>query len=214
MYCQATGYGGAVQQGKSVEDKIKKRMDDYDEELEREAASREVIVAFTADVQEGMKWKFTPCQERVRVIPGQATLAFFNATNTSDKAITGVSTYNIFPNYVGVYFNKIQCFCFEEQRLMPGENVDMPVFFYIDPDFVRDKRMRHIDHLTLSYTFFQAEEEEDVTDEQEAADKLSQSAQQLIQQLALEAQKQEEQSELALQRLEEDGAKKIEAVSQ
>eukprot|EP01024_Parvocaulis_polyphysoides_P071524 TRINITY_DN8925_c0_g2_i4.p1 TRINITY_DN8925_c0_g2~~TRINITY_DN8925_c0_g2_i4.p1 ORF type:complete len:346 (-),score=48.71 TRINITY_DN8925_c0_g2_i4:221-1198(-) len=200
MYCQATGYGGTVQQGKSVEDKIRKRMENYDEELEREAASREVIVAFTTDVQEGMKWKFKPCQQKIRVIPGQATLAFFNATNNSDKAITGVSTYNIYPNYVGIYFNKIQCFCFEEQRLMPGENIDMPVFFYIDPEFVKDQRMKHIDHLTLSYTFFQAEEEE-VMDEQDTNNQSSPAAQELISKLIQEAQEQDEKSEQILEQL-------------
>eukprot|EP01023_Acetabularia_acetabulum_P041636 TRINITY_DN4065_c0_g1_i1.p1 TRINITY_DN4065_c0_g1~~TRINITY_DN4065_c0_g1_i1.p1 ORF type:complete len:327 (-),score=56.15 TRINITY_DN4065_c0_g1_i1:233-1213(-) len=199
MYCQATGYGGTVQQGKSVEDKIKKRMENYDEELEREAASREVIVAFSTDTQEGMKWTFKPCQQKIRVIPGQATLAFFNATNYSDKAITGVSTYNIYPNYVGVYFNKIQCFCFEEQRLMPGENIDMPVFFYIDPEFVADQRMKHIDHLTLSYTFFQAEEEEVMGEEDSRSS--SPVAQELINKLVQEAQEQDAKSEEMLEKL-------------
>ena len=91
----------------------------------------------------------------LQVTPGQSALAFYTAHNTSDKSVTGVSTYNVAPQQAGQYFNKIQCFCFEEQRLRPGEKIDMPVFFYVDPEFAQDPKMRGIRHLTLSYTFFQ-----------------------------------------------------------
>ena len=81
-------------------------------------------------------------------------MAFYTATNKSDEDIIGVATYSVTPGQVAQYFSKIQCFCFEEQRLNAGETVDMPVFFYIDPDFVNDPNMKGIEQVTLSYTFF------------------------------------------------------------
>lgn len=88
------------------------------------------------------------------MLPGETALAFYTATNKSDQDIIGVATYSVTPGQVAQYFNKIQCFCFEEQRLNAGETVDMPVFFYIDPDFVNDPSMTSIKHITLNYTFF------------------------------------------------------------
>lgn len=90
----------------------------------------------------------------MRVLPGETALAFFTARNTSTEDIIGVATYSVTPGQVAPYFSKIQCFCFEEQRLAAGEEVDMPVFFYIDPDFVNDPNMNGIEQVTLSYTFF------------------------------------------------------------
>lgn len=101
-----------------------------------------------------MPWKFIPQQREVRVLPGETALAFFTATNMSAEDIIGVATYSVTPAQVAPYFSKIQCFCFEEQRLNAGETVDMPVFFFIDPDFVDDPTMTKIDTITLSYTFF------------------------------------------------------------
>ena len=97
----------------------------------------------------------------VNIVPGETALAFFKATNKSDKPVTGVATYNVTPMRAGVYFNKIQCFCFEEQRLGPKEEVDMPVFFYVDPEFLDDPIMDDIKTLTLSYTFFKTEHVEE-----------------------------------------------------
>ncbi|KAK9811383.1 hypothetical protein WJX72_002970 [[Myrmecia] bisecta] len=154
MFCQATGFGGTVQQGKTVEEKLREREQNHDAALEKAAAEREITVSFNADVSDGMPWKFVPTQRSVSLRPGQSTLAFYTAHNLSDKAITGVSTYNVAPQQAGVYFNKIQCFCFEEQKLRPGEKIDMPVFFYVDPEFATDPRMKDVRHLTLSYTFF------------------------------------------------------------
>mmetsp|Transcript_1765 Transcript_1765/g.5121 ORF Transcript_1765/g.5121 Transcript_1765/m.5121 type:complete len:126 (-) Transcript_1765:343-720(-) len=105
-----------------------------------------------------MPWRFRPTQRYVEIKPGESALAFYTAENTSKQAITGVSTYNVTPQAAGVYFNKIQCFCFEEQKLRPGEKIDMPVFFYIDPEFATDSRLKGVDNLTLSYTFFMVEE--------------------------------------------------------
>jgi cytochrome c oxidase assembly protein subunit 11 len=111
-------------------------------------------VHFSASVSDKIPWQFRPLQREVTCVPGEPVLAFFNATNNSDEALIGISTYNVTPQKAGVYFNKIQCFCFEEQQLQPHESVDMPVFFFIDPDFVNDANMESVDHLTLSYTFF------------------------------------------------------------
>eukprot|EP00884_Botryococcus_braunii_P018256 jgi/Botrbrau1/5113/Bobra.0128s0023.3 len=160
MFCQATGFGGTVQEGLRVEAKLKSREEAKNESLEKAAAARELTVSFNADVSDGLPWRFTPVQRSVRVKPGQATLVFYNAENRSNHAITGVSTYNVAPQQAGLYFNKIQCFCFEEQKLRPGEKIDMPVFFYIDPEYALDARLKGIDHLTLSYTFFKVDEEE------------------------------------------------------
>ncbi len=95
-----------------------------------------------------------------QVVPGETALAFYTAYNPTDKPITGVSTYNITPMRAGLYFNKIQCFCFEEQRLRPHEEVDMPVFFYVDPAFLDDPAMDTVKSITLSYTFFRTGEQE------------------------------------------------------
>ncbi|CAI9752739.1 unnamed protein product [Fraxinus pennsylvanica] len=147
-FCQATGYGGTVQRRESVEEKIVRHA------KEGTLTSREIILQFNADVADGMPWKFVPTQREVRVKPGESALAFYTAENRSSTPITGVSTYNVTPMKAAVYFDKIQCFCFEEQRLLPGEQIDMPVFFYIDPEFETDPRMDGINNLILSYTFF------------------------------------------------------------
>ncbi|KAF8111533.1 hypothetical protein N665_0074s0063 [Sinapis alba] len=152
-FCQATGYGGTVQRKETVEEKIARHSESGT------VTEREIVVQFNADVADGMQWKFTPTQREVRVKPGESALAFYTAENKSSAPITGVSTYNVTPMKAGVYFNKIQCFCFEEQRLLPGEQIDMPVFFYIDPEFETDPRMDGINNLILSYTFFKVSEE-------------------------------------------------------
>lgn len=152
-FCQATGYGGTVQRRESVEEKIARHANDGT------VATREIAVQFNADVGDGMPWKFAPTQREVRVKPGESALAFYTAENRSSTPITGVSTYNVTPMKAAVYFNKIQCFCFEEQRLLPGEQIDMPVFFYIDPEFETDPRMDGINNIILSYTFFKVSEE-------------------------------------------------------
>lgn len=88
------------------------------------------------------------------MLPGETALAFYTASNKGPNDIIGVATYSVTPAQVAPYFSKIQCFCFEEQKLNAGESVDMPVFFFIDPDFAKDPSMRNIDTITLSYTFF------------------------------------------------------------
>lgn len=116
--------------------------------------AKRIRVTFNGSVSDILPWKFVPQQREVRVLPGETALAFYTATNTSDEDIIGVATYSVTPGQVAQYFSKIQCFCFEEQRLNAGETVDMPVFFYIDPEFVNDVNMKGIEQITLSYTFF------------------------------------------------------------
>lgn len=116
--------------------------------------SRRLRITFNASVSDVLPWKFTPQQREVRVLPGETALAFYTASNKGDQDIIGVATYSVTPAQISPYFSKIQCFCFEEQRLNAGETVDMPVFFFIDPDFAKDPAMRGIDTITLSYTFF------------------------------------------------------------
>uniref|UniRef100_A0A183C287 Cytochrome c oxidase assembly protein COX11, mitochondrial n=1 Tax=Globodera pallida TaxID=36090 RepID=A0A183C287_GLOPA len=108
------------------------------------------------DVPSSMQWKFKPVQNEIYVHPGDTALAFFTAENPTDKPIIGISTYNVTPFEAAYYFNKIQCFCFDEQILMPHEQVDLPVFFYIDPDFANDPALEYMDDLMLSYTFFES----------------------------------------------------------
>ena len=118
--------------------------------------ARPLRVTFNADVSDRLPWSFRPQQREVRIVPGETALVFYTAKNLSDRDVVGIAAYNVTPNKVGQYFNKIQCFCFEYQRLAAGEEVDMPAFFYIDPEFAEDPLMQDVDTITLSYTFFEA----------------------------------------------------------
>ncbi|KAL9001371.1 MAG: hypothetical protein Q9169_000262 [Polycauliona sp. 2 TL-2023] len=149
MICQQTGWGG-----QPIKASIHSSAEDPASRLQPVTSSRRLRITFNGSVSDIMPWKFTPQQREVRVLPGETALAFFTATNKSDEDIIGVATYSVTPGQVAPYFSKIQCFCFEEQRLNAGETVDMPVFFFIDPDFVNDPTMNKIDTITLSYTFF------------------------------------------------------------
>ena len=126
-----------------------------------------LTVRFDSTVDDVIPWSFEPVQLDVKVVPGETALSFFRVTNHSDKAITGVATYNVYPPKVGVYFQKIQCFCFEEQRLLPGETVEMPVFFFIDPEILQDPQVSYVRSVTLSYTFFQTDEDDDDDEDDE-----------------------------------------------
>ncbi|GAB5580885.1 cytochrome c oxidase assembly protein COX11 [Prionailurus iriomotensis] len=143
-----TGLGGSAVAG-HVSDQIENMVPVKD---------RIIKVTFNADVHASLQWNFRPQQTEIYVVPGETALAFYKAKNPTDKPVIGISTYNVVPFEAGQYFNKIQCFCFEEQRLNPQEEVDMPVFFYIDPEFAEDPRMVNVDLITLSYTFFEAKE--------------------------------------------------------
>jgi cytochrome c oxidase assembly protein subunit 11 len=129
-----------------------------------------ITVRMDSTVGDVLPWTFTPTQRHVKVVPGETALTFFRVTNHADHAIVGVATYNVYPPKMGLYFNKIQCFCFEEQRVLAGETVDMPVFFFIDPDVLNDGQMATLTDMTLSYTFFPTDMEDDDDDDDDEAE--------------------------------------------
>jgi len=129
-----------------------------------------INVYFDTTTSDVLPWSFTPIVKNVKVVPGETSLSFFRVTNHSDKPITGVATYNVYPPKMGLYFQKVQCFCFEEQRLLPGETVDMPVFYFIDPEVLKDPQVSYVTNMTLSYTFFMTDEEEDDDDDEDEDD--------------------------------------------
>ncbi|KAF2016885.1 hypothetical protein BU24DRAFT_140240 [Aaosphaeria arxii CBS 175.79] len=158
MICQTTGWGG--QPIKSAAHGGDSSLDPS-ERLKPVESHPRIRITFNGAVSDVLPWKFVPQQREVRVLPGETALAFYTATNKSDEDIIGVATYSVTPGQVAPYFSKIQCFCFEEQRLNAGETVDMPVFFYIDPEFVTDVNMKGIQTVTLNYTFFKAKYDKD-----------------------------------------------------
>uniref|UniRef100_A0A1E5R7Z5 Cytochrome c oxidase assembly protein COX11, mitochondrial n=1 Tax=Hanseniaspora osmophila TaxID=56408 RepID=A0A1E5R7Z5_9ASCO len=145
--CARTGFGGIP-----ITDKRKFTND----KLVPVASEKRLRIRFSSEVSNILPWTFTPEQKEVFVLPGETALAFYKAKNTSDKDIIGMATYSITPGEAAQYFNKIQCFCFEEQKLNAGEEIDMPVFFFIDPEFANDPAMKNIDDIILHYCFFKA----------------------------------------------------------
>lgn len=141
LFCRTTGFGGTP----IVADRLK-----------GEVGERVMTVRFNADVSPALPWQFAPLQRSVNVRVGEEMLVFYRATNVSSAPIVGTSVYNVTPDKSGAYFNKLQCFCFTEQVLQPGESVDMPVVFFIDPDIVKDRNLDNVATITLSYTFFEA----------------------------------------------------------
>ena len=139
LFCQVTGFGGTTQVA---------------EEAPVEIGERVVTVRFNADTARDLPWHFKPEQREIKVRVGEMAMAFYNAVNQSDRALIGTSTFNVTPVKAGAYFNKIECFCFEEQTLAPGERADFPVSFFVDPDIVEDRRLDDVSTITLSYTFF------------------------------------------------------------
>ncbi|KNE57383.1 hypothetical protein AMAG_03105 [Allomyces macrogynus ATCC 38327] len=154
LFCSATGVGGTVQTSKDA------GADDArfspDNMVPVTSRGRKLKITFNADTARALDWTFRPQQRVVEVVPGETALAFYTAKNRSDQDVIGISTYNVMPAQAGPYFNKIQCFCFEEQKLRAGEEVDMPVFFFIDPAFLDDPNTVDVNEITLSYTFFNA----------------------------------------------------------
>ncbi|MBK9078979.1 MAG: cytochrome c oxidase assembly protein [Hyphomicrobium sp.] len=143
MFCQATGYGGTTQRATSAPTEIVDRM---------------INVRFDANISPQLHWKFEPVQPTVDVKLGEHTLAFFRATNLSDKPLTGTAAFNVAPEAMGLYFSKIECFCFTEQTLQPGQSVEMPVTFFVDPKMLEDRDTRHLTNITLSYVFYPVKE--------------------------------------------------------
>ena len=143
LFCKVTGYGGTTGVAESAP---------------HEKGEKEITVLFNADTDPNLPWEFRTLQRKVKVTTGVDTLIYFEATNTSDEPTTGVAVYNVTPNKVGQYFDKIQCFCFDNQTLQPGEKMEMPVSFFIDPALEQDLDVKEVRTITLSYTFFKAKE--------------------------------------------------------
>jgi cytochrome c oxidase assembly protein subunit 11 len=143
LFCAATGFGGTPQ-----------RADSYSGSV----SDRTVKVRFDANVASGMPWRFEPVQREVRVHLGEQQLVFFTAENLSDQTIAGRATFNVTPETSGVYFTKIQCFCFDDERLDAHQKIDMPLVFFVDPALAKDPEMDDLDTITLSYTFFRSED--------------------------------------------------------
>ncbi len=112
-----------------------------------------VTVRFDANVDPNLAWQFKPMQLTMKLRIGETGLAFYEAYNPTDEVIAGSASYNVAPDLAGYYFNKIECFCFTEQVLQPGERIEMPVSFYVDPELVKDRDAGRIRDITLSYTF-------------------------------------------------------------
>ena len=140
LFCRVTGYGGTTQQATDTAG-----VDVLDHRVE---------VSFNADLSPDLPWTFRPLQRNVDVQVGENKLVFYEAVNTSDRPIVGRAVYNVTPHKVGAYFAKVHCFCFDEQVLQPGEAVEMPVSFYVDPEMLDDTNARDVSQITLSYTFF------------------------------------------------------------
>lgn len=142
LFCRVTGFGGTTQVA---------------ETLPSQVLERTVTIKFNADKGRDMPWDFKPAMREITLPVGARGLAAFEAANPTDKPVTGTALYNVTPLKAGKYFHKIQCFCFDEQTLQPGEKVSMPVVFYIDPAFDEDPGMNEVHTITLSYTFFKTE---------------------------------------------------------
>ena len=139
LYCQVTGFQGTTQKADKASDIVLDRV---------------VKVHFDANTAAELPWTFEPMQSSLEVKVGENTLAFYKATNNSDKPTTGTAVFNVTPDSVGTHFNKVQCFCFTEQRLEPGQSIEMAVSFFVDPAFVTDEETRNLSELTLSYAFY------------------------------------------------------------
>ncbi len=144
LFCQVTGYGGTPVVNSAGT---------------TAASERTIQVRFDANVNKSLKWRFRPEQSEVTVKLGETALAFYKAENLSSETITGTATFNVTPYKAGPFFAKVDCFCFSEQVLKPGEIVEMPVSFYVDPEIFNDPNARDVHTITLSYTFFKAEEQ-------------------------------------------------------
>ncbi|HUK57770.1 MAG TPA: cytochrome c oxidase assembly protein [Stellaceae bacterium] len=144
LFCAATGYEGTTQRASVAPDKVDR--------------GQLITVRFNADTAPDLPWDFHPEQREVKVHPGEQNLAKFFAENRSAEGISGRATYNVTPDKAGIYFDKLQCFCFSDQYLAPGQKAELDVQFFVDPDIVKDANTRDVDTITLSYTFFRAKD--------------------------------------------------------
>jgi len=143
-FCQLTGFDGTPLRAEKAPG----------------AVAGQIGVRFDANINADLPWKFEPVQETVRIAPGARTQILYRATNLTARTTTGQAVFNVSPEIAGPYFSKIECFCFTEQTLKPGQSVDMPVVFFVDPKIRDDENTRNIDEITLSYTFYPVEKPE------------------------------------------------------
>ena len=146
LFCQVTGFAGTPRTGAYV-----------GAASAGAGAAGAVTVRFDANVNSHLPWQFQPVERQVVVRPGEEVLIHYRAHNLADQPITGTATFNVTPFKAAQYFNKIECFCFTEQTLKPGEDVSMPVVFYVDPQLFEDPNTAEVRKITLSYTFFPVE---------------------------------------------------------
>jgi cytochrome c oxidase assembly protein subunit 11 len=139
IFCQKTGYGGTPQVAVQLPDRI---------------LDRKITVRFTASTDPKLPWSFKPLQNSVTVRLGEQGFALYRVKNNSKEYITGMATYNVTPDKAGPYFHKIECFCFIEQRLAPGQEMDMPLLFFVHPDLNDASNLKEVETITLSYTFW------------------------------------------------------------
>ena len=144
LFCQVTGYGGTTQAADIAPD---------------EAIKRKITVRFDANVAGGLNWEFKAANKPITLKIGETAEAAYEVVNLSSAPTSGTSTFNVTPQAAGIYFNKLECFCFTEQTVEAGQSVSMPVIFFVDPDIDKDPNMASIDTITLSYTFFPMETE-------------------------------------------------------
>jgi cytochrome c oxidase assembly protein subunit 11 len=141
-FCRVTGFAGTTSVADGPSDEI---------------LDQTVTIRFDASVEAGMPWQFRPMQRTMEIRIGETGLAFYEAFNPTSGVVAGTASYNVTPDAAGGYFTKIACFCFEMQVLQPGERVEMPVSFYVDPEMARDEEGRFVKEITLSYTFHQTD---------------------------------------------------------
>ena len=139
-FCRVTGYGGTPS---------------LSAENNSGVLEESIKIRFDASLQKDMPWNFKPLQYEVEINIGESGLAFYEAFNPTDRPVAGQASFNVVPFSAGQYFTKIDCFCFVEQVLQPGEKVTMPVSFYIDPEIINDREAKFVKSVTLSYTFYE-----------------------------------------------------------
>ncbi|MCW2393950.1 MULTISPECIES: cytochrome c oxidase assembly protein [unclassified Sphingobium] len=152
LFCQVTGFGGTTQRVDAAE---------AAQAVSLQTQGRQLSIRFDSNIGGGIPWEFYPEKRRVTVGVGGKSMAIFIAKNTSNKPVTGRAVFNVTPEYVGKYFSKVQCFCFTEQTLQPGQQVRMPVLFYVDKAFLDDSDGKDVQEITLSYTFYPVEKPDD-----------------------------------------------------
>ena len=148
LFCQTTGYGGTTQRADIAP---------------AEVSDKVITVSFDANTSSALPWTFQPTQAKMAVKVGAQNMAYYEAKNTSSASVTGTAIFNVTPVEAGGYFNKIQCFCFTEQTLKPGQSASMPIDFFIDPAILQDPDTKSISQITLSYTFYPVDKPTDVS---------------------------------------------------